>query len=935
MSSSSITPLCILFSPYLLSLEGHLIPMNPNEPMKSHVYLHNNIFFSRAVDSGLDTFKVAQGDRCTRKIANRDIQCVQTLHQLDMPGINTLATVLVDYLGTRIVCQSIVPGILYGEKHHTIVYGAVEASSSIAWNQEFHHKIEENLKTLMVATRPLSLYPLLADRKVTENSPDAYVMMCGPVEMKGIRGSDQRSYCLDITRLTPRDANWVPQAEGGTGQWESLMTSPKFTKTQKLLIPSSLNDDEWLSAVLRPELMRKFHEETRRRKMEISQSKGLLSDVNETESIQDTEDRTINPSADCLSTTNAENSTNENTQAEVASEMNLNVFIPRLCIPFDDVAGLSSQWSKDEEKVRDASNYLWDNVLPTLTSDIRKSQNLQLPMDGRSLTHFIHERGINCRYLGRLASLALQEETKDKVEASEVNSGHKSSIERMRMPLSWLELLECEIVARSSKHVLDRYLSESFSLTGVQPLVLVSSFLSAIVSTSEEGAADTENRLHRQTNMTTSDTVIPTALFFGGDKDNALSSADVLLRGRNQIWDDINHEIGRRFRYSLILYNSKIDTMRSRALIIPLLRRVCQRMGIRLYAKNYQVDDKCFCGGSVNAALANPSLIFPISPFDVISISPMIKHAGFQHDESFIPYIPGSGAVSSCLHILLPDAKSALESAQTHLQSKALPAALEASQEASSMYQRIVESPLHVNIAVCLETTAIILFEAQEFDIASVTAIKALALLAQVWGLDSPEVAAMHVTTFHIFYSVGEYAKCAQHLRAAIYLLEILSGPHSVEMANLYQRLGVLYYEKGDLLTALRLYQEATTRSCRDLVLEGVMVKTCANILASLNIFKASLEMEKRAYTLFVRTLGLDHELTKTSGVAVEHFMAMAVAQGNRQSEEIKRRIETEAADTIANQIKADLDAEEDIRKNANGSESKKKKNKKKTSKKQ
>jgi len=51
----------------LAILDGHVIPMNPNEPTRSHVYLHNNIFFSRAVDAGADTFKISQGDRAARK----------------------------------------------------------------------------------------------------------------------------------------------------------------------------------------------------------------------------------------------------------------------------------------------------------------------------------------------------------------------------------------------------------------------------------------------------------------------------------------------------------------------------------------------------------------------------------------------------------------------------------------------------------------------------------------------------------------------------------------------------------------------------------------------------------------------------------------------------------------------------------------------------
>ena len=112
--------------------------MNPNEPMRSHVYLHNNIFFSRAVDAGLDTYKISSGDNAARKSASRDASCMRALHKLDIKGLHTLATIVLDYMGVRLVCQSIVPGILHGEKTHTLLYGAVEIRTSLTTNVKMH-----------------------------------------------------------------------------------------------------------------------------------------------------------------------------------------------------------------------------------------------------------------------------------------------------------------------------------------------------------------------------------------------------------------------------------------------------------------------------------------------------------------------------------------------------------------------------------------------------------------------------------------------------------------------------------------------------------------------------------------------------------------------------------------------------------------------------
>jgi protein TIF31 len=149
-------------------VDGHISPMNPNEGARSQVFLHNNIFFSRAVDAGPETFKVTRGDGAARKAANRDIQCISTLHRSETIGLYTLATVLIDYLGTRFVCQSILPGILIGEKSHTLLYGSVEAKTPIKWDEELHTLAEQSVgEAMMVATRPVFRYPL-TDERVTE-----------------------------------------------------------------------------------------------------------------------------------------------------------------------------------------------------------------------------------------------------------------------------------------------------------------------------------------------------------------------------------------------------------------------------------------------------------------------------------------------------------------------------------------------------------------------------------------------------------------------------------------------------------------------------------------------------------------------------------------------------------------------------------------------
>jgi protein TIF31 len=380
--------------------EGAVLPMNPNEAYRAHVYLHNNIFYSRAVDSGLDTFKVCSGDDAAKKSVSRDAGCTGALHGIDIQGLHTLATVVVDYMGIRLVCQSIVPGILHGDKSHSLLYGTVDSDACLHTDAEMHKLLDETVgEAFMVASRPVPVLPLsdarmkaIADWKeehfVSFISPEDDEMkkteretrknettvVCGPIEVKGIKGSDQRKYLLDLTRLTARDANWVPESEGGTGKWESVMADVKGKKATKF-VPSSLADDEWTMAVLRRELVtslthKKMVEWKKAKKpREKDDKKENKTPETGDEAKKDTKDE--REEAEEIAT--REKKLDEEGEAHLKSlRYNVNVFLPNTKSIEDLDKEAYEQIKKDEDHVRDAAVYVWDNLLPHLTKEVKE-----------------------------------------------------------------------------------------------------------------------------------------------------------------------------------------------------------------------------------------------------------------------------------------------------------------------------------------------------------------------------------------------------------------------------------------------------------------------------------------------------------------------------------------------------------------------------------
>jgi len=950
--------------------DGHVTPMNPNEPTRSHVYLHNNIFFSRAVDAGVDTFKITQGDKAARKSASRDASCMGALFKLDIPELHTLATVLVDYLGTRLVCQSVVPGILHGERTHTLLYGAVEATSPLVWDKEMHDLLETSLgKGLMVATRPVPTLPLSDERmseieklktvaleainkdgeeKTEGKSPTTNI--CGPIEVKAIRGSDQRKYVLDLTRLTPRDANWVPKSEGGTGVWETESEKTSATKAQKY-IPSSLDDNEWSMAVLRPELTSSL---THKKMTEWFQNKAK-SEEKETTSKSESSEKTSEEETESkeegdsdAKKSSPEDALEDASKPEDAGEsddvlsgkklstedeeylqslrLNVNVFIPHIKSLEGVDATAVEQFKNDEERAREAALFIWNDLLPTLTKEMKDNSGHEIPVDGKSLTEMLHQKGINCRYIGRLAQLAQEEEAKDRQAEKTIQSEKNAKLPRRIMPLCWLEMLECEMVARAAKHVIDRYLTENGGVAATQPAQTIASFLSALMSTGEESAAETEVRTGKQ-NRDSPDEDALNALTLSGVGGNG-DAVPPHVRSRSEVWEDIEQEVGRRFRYVLTLYNRSTqnskDEASSRALFIPLLRRVCQRTGVRLGAKNYPIGGKCICNGG-NSGGGRITASYPISPVDILDILPLMKHSAAYGGEGFVPCAFGASSGSSSLHILLPDAKAAFESAHVHWTARALPQALDLAQEAASLYQRVIDTPLHASVARCLDLTAVVLFQAKEPELAAANAARALAVAVQLGGFDCSEAVTAHTTLSHILISSGGLAGGVKHLRAAIYLMELMAGPHHAELSNIYHKLGSMYYEIGSGINALRFYQEASNRKTCDRMLEGMISKSTALVLAALGEFKAAYESEKVAYGIYRLILGEEHDLTRNSANTLKQFMKLAVDKGTQLVAEDKKRREKQAADAIASQLEADEALEEEKKKKKKKPKKKKK----------
>ena len=180
-------------------IDGNIPPLNPTDDERSFLFIWNNVFFSYPYD-GRDLYKPVGGDRAAYVTAAKDLQGIAAVEELDIDGLHTLATALVDYRGHRVVAQSIVPGILQREQENILEYGTLDGKKL--------SRSEKFANLLKAVGQELNM-------KVTNvlDHEDKVVEMPSSVECKGIVGTDGRNYLIDLHRITPPDLNFEQFSE--------------------------------------------------------------------------------------------------------------------------------------------------------------------------------------------------------------------------------------------------------------------------------------------------------------------------------------------------------------------------------------------------------------------------------------------------------------------------------------------------------------------------------------------------------------------------------------------------------------------------------------------------------------------------------------------------------------------------------------------------
>uniref|UniRef100_A0A669C2K3 Clustered mitochondria homolog n=1 Tax=Oreochromis niloticus TaxID=8128 RepID=A0A669C2K3_ORENI len=176
-------------------IDGNIMPINPGESPHLQMFMWNNLFFSQGFDVS-EHYRPLGGNTAAHAAAICDLRGAQAYASVDIEGLHTIGTAVVDYRGVRVIAQTIVPGILEKNQEESIVYGSNDNGKTVFTHPRFLELLDKTSKQLRIQRHQVLDH---------NNRP---VELCSGIETIGILGNDGRPYILDLRRTFPPDLNF-------------------------------------------------------------------------------------------------------------------------------------------------------------------------------------------------------------------------------------------------------------------------------------------------------------------------------------------------------------------------------------------------------------------------------------------------------------------------------------------------------------------------------------------------------------------------------------------------------------------------------------------------------------------------------------------------------------------------------------------------------
>lgn len=780
-----------------------ILSMNPEAPKEEQIYLKEGIFYSYVSDvSG--SYAEKGGNDAALAASNQDLRTINLLNRLNTRDVRYLLTAIVDFAGNRILAQTPVPGLL-----NTMGTQVVE-------DPETGKEIIEDLPNEIAVNYG---YDEASDKVISNEKFDSIIQkefskvfhiatrevdgaqMSFSSQSKGIIGFDKRHYILDLANTYPLDINFVKES------FDGVEKAKRYPHRQTLI---------------RPELVEKWWHFKREK---------------------------------------------EGLDYKTAYEQNKFAFNPDAY----QVEGV------EDPVVDEISDYLRDVVLPSFVEDYAAG-NVAAPYNGEHVVDTLHVNGINVRYLGKVIELAKELLAKQTAEyegrLQKIVEGNKEHEEWEKSYLAKIEKLIKERQEKVNKYVQEgrevpKELTENLKLddseirkpTKEDPFIVNRDELLPLIHMCEiEIFARSVKHVLRKYSKSLPVSVVPSLvafvfnLLFGFQYNDSpsieaidecynIKSFAFTQLTRSSLLAEIKEQALLRFRYDIP--NDWLS--QTEVSYFALIRAICYKFGIQILNKQYffskedfekfkQAQDK-----KIRNKTFAPSNTFSVSDLTIIPRVKSTEYTSLVGDEL---WAEGAATIEQ-------DQKLALQFFSQ---------AISVKEDASTM--------LHESVAEKYLSLSTIHNSIGQIPEAVVFARKACMIYERVCGIDSFEILRSLSNLAILELSNGSPCNAALIYKRIVetaqsFNLTALHHPIVISALNYLEQLALGIKDAKLAIEILKKLAELVVSLDGEKSLAFAYLESrIGNLYATLNDLPHALEHISLTQDIFVRELGLNHELS-------------------------------------------------------------------------
>lgn len=868
-------------------IDGNVMAINPGEETRMQMFIWNNIFFSLGFDVR-DHYRELGGDSAAHAAPTNDLNGVRAYSAVDVEGLYTLGTVVVDYRGYRVTAQSIIPGILEREQEQSVIYGSIDFGKTVVSHPKYLELLEKTSR------------PLKVQRHAVLNEKDSAVELCSSVECKGIIGNDGRHYILDLLRTFPPDLNFLP-VEG-----EELTP-----ESQKLGFP---RQHRHRLACLRQELIEAFveHRYLLFMKMAALQLMQQKANKDKTAALQDSNaagagsenkplalescdgtpdsptssESTLTPE-DSEATTVSENSSAENQEAMTE-------------VPVASINGTHEPLAAERQnggcdgplEGKEA-----DENIPGLAQAKELAESLAAE-DGSGIDPKSREVVLNaCKAVGSISNTSFDirfnpdifspgvrfpDDSNEDIQkqkqllkdaaaflvSCQIPSLVKDCLDHSSLPMDGATMTEAlhqrginvrylgtvlefmdnmpakaqlehiyrigisELITRCAKHIFKTYL-QGVDLSALS--AAVSHFLNCLLSSFPDAVAHlpADELVSRKKSRKRRNRVP------GGGDNTAWASLTP-----SELWKNITSEAHGYYNFSLQCESVDQAVEKYGLQKITLLREISIKTGIQILIKEYNFDSR-----------HKPAF----TEEDILNIFPVVKHVNPKASDAF--------------HFF--------QSGQAKVQQGFLKEGCELINEALNLFNNVYGA-MHVEICACLRLLARLNYIMGDHPEALSNQQKAVLMSERVLGIEHPNTIQEYMHLALYCFANGQLSTALKLLYRARYLMLVVCGEDHPEMALLDSNIGLVLHGVMEYDLSLRFLENALAINTKYHGPRSLKVALSHHLVArvyeSKAEFRSALQHEKEGYTIYKNQVGEAHEKTKESSEYLKYLTQQAVA---------------------------------------------------------